>query len=194
MIVDALCDFCFEGVVTTVGVIVDAFERDIYDVRAVNTKVEDLFERIRNEEARVRDLVDAGVVPNSDLRVFLTSVTGFRDEIKACRATLDVRDVLDALVYFDAADAIQLWRWERQLRSALVTTDRQLRVSRDLTRELLDNRPGRTYATRAGDTLQSLSSRFFGAPEDWRRITDANPDLVIGELEPGTIINIPEGD
>lgn len=192
VLVEVACAACNEGVVAAVGLLVEVADLQLYDVRAVNAKVTDLFARIRAEEARVRDLLEAGVVPDNDLRGFLAAVTGFREEIKACRRVLDARDVLDALVYPDPADSIRLWLWERALRSQLVTTDGQLRVAQEITAELIDNRPGRTYSTRSGDTLQSLSARFFGAPDSWRRITEANPDLVVGELVPGTILNIPE--
>lgn len=192
LLVEAACAACNEGVVAAVGLLVEVADLELYDVRAVNAKIDDLFARIRAEEARVRDLLTAGTVPDNELRGFLAAVTGFRAEIKACRRVLDARDVRDALVYPDPADTIRLWQWERALRSQLVTTDGQLRTAQEVTAELIDNRPGVTYSTRAGDTLQGLSARFFGSPDSWRRITEANPGLTVGELEPGTILNIPE--
>lgn len=194
LVVDALCTQCFEGVVSTLGLLVDAYERDLFDVRAVNAKVSDLFDRIAVEEARVRDLFDAGDVPDNETRGFVATLTGFRAEIKACRLDIDRRNVLDALVYPDPADTIRLWKWERSLRVALVTVDRQLRVDQEIARELLDNRPGQTYVTRAGDTLQSIAVRFFGDAGEWRRVVEANAGLDVGEVAPGTVLNIPEGD
>ena len=193
VVVDAYCSG-FEGAVSAVGLIVDVYERDTFDVRTVNDEVSDLLERIRNEEERVRVLFESGDVPDNEVRGFSASLSAFREEIKTWRRVIDGRDVLEALVYQGGADSIKLWKWERRLRSALVTVDRQLRTAQEVVRELLDNRPGRVYITRAGDTLQGLALRFFSSADEWRRITEANPGVTVGELTPGTVLNIPEGD
>jgi LysM repeat protein len=51
--------------------------------------------------------------------------------------------------------------------------------------------PGsQTYVTVAGDTLASISTAFFGSPQHWRLISDANPG-VDPALPAGTRLTIP---
>ncbi|MCX8040249.1 MAG: LysM peptidoglycan-binding domain-containing protein [Planctomycetota bacterium] len=45
----------------------------------------------------------------------------------------------------------------------------------------------RSYVVQPGDTLADLSTAFYGSPQHWRRIAEANP----GELTPGRRIVIP---
>lgn len=50
----------------------------------------------------------------------------------------------------------------------------------------------RYYTVRTGDTLMSLSMRFYNYP-DWPRIFNANQDIIANPdvLVPGSIIRIP---
>jgi nucleoid-associated protein YgaU len=45
----------------------------------------------------------------------------------------------------------------------------------------------RTYLVQPGDTLADISTAFYGSPQHWRRIADANP----GGTAPGATIVIP---
>lgn len=47
------------------------------------------------------------------------------------------------------------------------------------------------YTVQAGDSLAELSVAFYGTPDHWRRIADANPGTAGGQLKPGTVIVIP---
>jgi hypothetical protein len=47
------------------------------------------------------------------------------------------------------------------------------------------------YTVQAGDSLAELSVAFYGTPDHWRRIADANPGTAGGQLRPGTVIVIP---
>jgi hypothetical protein len=47
------------------------------------------------------------------------------------------------------------------------------------------------YTVQAGDTLAIISSVFYGSPERWRLIVQANPGLDATRLVPGTVITIP---
>lgn len=49
----------------------------------------------------------------------------------------------------------------------------------------------RTYAIQANDTLADISTLFYGAPEQWRLIVNANPGLNPADLKPGTVLTIP---
>lgn len=50
-----------------------------------------------------------------------------------------------------------------------------------------------TYTVREGDTVQDLSSRFYGVPSDYPKIVNANPSIAAVDLAifPGQILNIP---
>ncbi len=49
----------------------------------------------------------------------------------------------------------------------------------------------RRYTVQAGDTLADISTVFYGSPQHWRLIRDANPGLDAGDLKPGTTLVIP---
>ncbi len=49
----------------------------------------------------------------------------------------------------------------------------------------------RTYRVQPGDTLADISTVFYGAPEHWRRIVEANPGLDPARLAPGLDLVIP---
>jgi len=49
------------------------------------------------------------------------------------------------------------------------------------------------YKVQKGDTLQKISSKFYGTTKQWNKIYDANKDVLKGpnKLYPGQTINIP---
>ncbi|MEY2574037.1 MAG: hypothetical protein QOJ87_2250 [Verrucomicrobiota bacterium] len=51
----------------------------------------------------------------------------------------------------------------------------------------------RTYVVREGDTLASISRRFYKSSGRWKKIRDANKNLIDdpGKLKPGTTLTIP---
>jgi LysM repeat protein len=51
----------------------------------------------------------------------------------------------------------------------------------------------RTYVVREGDTLASISRRFYKSSRRWKKIRDANKNLIDdpGKLKPGTTLVIP---
>lgn len=52
---------------------------------------------------------------------------------------------------------------------------------------------GRTYTVKKGDTLSSISHKFYGTPNKWKKIQSANRAKVPDErkLQPGTTLLIP---
>ncbi|MHC5067586.1 MAG: LysM peptidoglycan-binding domain-containing protein [Planctomycetota bacterium] len=50
---------------------------------------------------------------------------------------------------------------------------------------------GQRYQIQAGDTLATIASVFYGSPQHWRLIADANPGLDPAALKPGTTLVIP---
>jgi LysM repeat protein len=53
--------------------------------------------------------------------------------------------------------------------------------------------PPRTYVVREGDTLASISRKFYKSSGHWKKIRDANKSAVDdpGKLKPGQTLNIP---
>jgi LysM repeat protein len=49
----------------------------------------------------------------------------------------------------------------------------------------------RSYTIQDGDTLADISTAFYGTPNHWRAIQQANPGLDPGRLAVGTVIVIP---
>ena len=56
-----------------------------------------------------------------------------------------------------------------------------------------DARPPRTYVVREGDTLASISRKFYKSSGRWKQIRDANKSMVDdpGKLKPGMTLTIP---
>jgi len=52
---------------------------------------------------------------------------------------------------------------------------------------------GRNYVVKPGDTLFSISRKFYKSPSRWKEIRDANKDSVdnAGKLQPGQSLTIP---
>lgn len=51
-----------------------------------------------------------------------------------------------------------------------------------------------TYLVAEGDRIDRLADRFYGDPELWWVIADANPDVLLPDpLAPGVVLRIPDG-
>lgn len=45
------------------------------------------------------------------------------------------------------------------------------------------------YTVEAGDTLRKIAEKFYGVRQDWQKIYDANPHVLV--LVPGVVLFIP---
>jgi len=72
-----------------------------------------------------------------------------------------------------------------------VVTTRIERQGLDPLRSSATPGEGWSYTIKTGDTLADISSVFYGSPEHWRRILDANPGLRADALPVDTRIAIP---
>jgi len=54
--------------------------------------------------------------------------------------------------------------------------------------------PGRTYTVVKGDSLAKIAKQFYGSPGQWKRIYEANKDLIKNPdlIYPGQTFKIPE--
>jgi nucleoid-associated protein YgaU len=52
---------------------------------------------------------------------------------------------------------------------------------------------GRTYTVAAGDSLSKIAKQVYGNPNDWRRIFDANRDVIKNPdlIYPGQTLRLP---
>lgn len=71
-----------------------------------------------------------------------------------------------------------------------------LRAGRTTEKAAADKKPGagaRTYVVREGDTLASISRRFYKKSGGWKKIRDANKGVIPdpAKLKPGTTLTIP---
>jgi nucleoid-associated protein YgaU len=53
---------------------------------------------------------------------------------------------------------------------------------------------GRTYTVRKGDSLSKIAKREYGDAQQWRRIYEANRDVIENPdlIYPGQVLRIPE--
>jgi nucleoid-associated protein YgaU len=53
--------------------------------------------------------------------------------------------------------------------------------------------PGRTYTVQSGDTLSKISKQFYGNPNQYMKIFEANKDKLSDpdKIKPGQVLNIP---
>lgn len=49
----------------------------------------------------------------------------------------------------------------------------------------------RSYVVQEGDTLALISTAFYGSPQHWRRILDANPGVAAEAVKPGVRLLVP---
>lgn len=49
----------------------------------------------------------------------------------------------------------------------------------------------RSYVVQEGDTLALISTAFYGSPQHWRRILDANPGVAADAVKPGVRLLVP---
>ena len=49
----------------------------------------------------------------------------------------------------------------------------------------------RFHIVRKDETLYDIAEKYYGTPDEWERIHDANPDTELDKLEPGTDLTIP---
>ena len=49
----------------------------------------------------------------------------------------------------------------------------------------------RSYVVQEGDTLALISTAFYGSPQHWRRILDANPGVAAEAITPGVRLLVP---
>jgi nucleoid-associated protein YgaU len=56
------------------------------------------------------------------------------------------------------------------------------------------NEPGRSYTVRKGDSLSKIAKREYGDAQQWRRIYDANREIVSDPdlIYPGQVLRIPD--
>jgi nucleoid-associated protein YgaU len=52
----------------------------------------------------------------------------------------------------------------------------------------------RTYVVQAGDSLSKIAKKFYGKPNDWKRIHEANKALIKNPdlIQPGWTLTIPD--
>jgi len=52
---------------------------------------------------------------------------------------------------------------------------------------------GRSYTVKSGDTLSKIAKEFYGNASDWKKIQQANADLIRDpdKIQPGWKLNIP---
>jgi len=84
------------------------------------------------------------------------------------------------------------------LRATLSVAFREYKTLEDQLRELNLQSSDQTkqHVVGRGDTLNSIAAKEYGDPGEWRRIADANPNLVSNPRrpEPGTVLEIPPAD
>jgi nucleoid-associated protein YgaU len=57
-----------------------------------------------------------------------------------------------------------------------------------------DARAGRTYTIAKGDSLSKIAKKFYGDAKQWRKIHEANKDIIKNPdlIFPGQVIKIPD--
>jgi nucleoid-associated protein YgaU len=120
---------------------------------------------------------------SGQLEEYCGMLNAYLDELRS--------DVTLARALQDSLDAV--------LDSLTVESGRASREVRQLERELQQTKLARdsatTYVTKAGDTLTSLATLFYGSTANWRKIYNANLERVEdpqAPLKPGLRLTIPQ--
>jgi nucleoid-associated protein YgaU len=138
-------------------------------------------------------------------RVLTLEPTGKRaDEVKAFmkRDQLTLLTKLSGDTVVTRAEAVRLQnenlalrkqiedRWEEK-KAARAAEKTEARVSRP--NDSKNDGNGRSYVVQRGDTLASISRKFYRSSSRWGRILAANPEILAkpGDLKPGQTLRIP---
>lgn len=174
--------------------------------------------QLQSENAQLRSDVDAARRENATLAEKLQAATRHYDAAqitlaqlnselvaqkqarsRAEQATDALRTQLSAVVAQAAATGVSPLQSAREP-SAPASSGVELRTSAERLRQQAaaaaapTSKPTRKHTVQAGDTLEKLAQRYYGAPDRWRSIYDANTaQLSNGQpLRPGTELSIPE--
>ena len=54
---------------------------------------------------------------------------------------------------------------------------------------------GQTYTVEKGDSLSKIAERVYGDPQQWRKIHEANRDIIDNPdlIHPGQVLKLPRG-
>ncbi|MGI8965707.1 MAG: LysM peptidoglycan-binding domain-containing protein, partial [Limisphaerales bacterium] len=80
---------------------------------------------------------------------------------------------------------------DQHLRTTLATTATEKNARAE--KKAAGKKPGRSYVVRRGDTLASISRKFYKSSGRWKQILDANSNVVDdpGNLKVGQKLTIP---
>jgi len=142
--------------------------------------------------ADVRAELGDGSYTVATVRHLRAEVQGLLDDVRTWRRDIDLVAVEDFQIGDRADDTWQLVRWEREARHQMGRLSYQLRRLWEMLEKLEQGAKRRLYVARSGDTLQAVAQATLGSWEEWPRLLEANPELVPGVLNSGTLLVIPE--
>ena len=177
--------------VTTEGVLpVQVLEAGA-TIAALREDLDEFSTNLREVLERGRAVLEAGTYTDRDMKQLVADLAGCATDISDFRDSLDSWRAIDALVYDDGETLIDLWTWERGLRSSLVDAQSSIQEIQELAGELASGKSERVYVVRSGDTWQSIAQVELGDWREWPRLVAANsgdPSTLTG----GTVLKIPK--
>lgn len=177
-------------------------QRTAVDLQSENQRLRADLERARSENLDLNEKLRASVTDNERAQFALAQLNTELVALKQARARAEqsaesVRAQLDAVIAragaggtASAATGLQLARAP----AADASPTAELRINAERLRAAPAAAPARTHTVQAGDTLESIAVRYFGTPDRWRTVYDANLALLgnAQPLAPGMVLTIPE--
>lgn len=160
----------------------------LIDLATWSGDVEAALRRIR----AVQSAISSATAPltEAELTGHRAELTDAAADLLTLRRQLDREDMVEHLPWRDARLLLLRWRWERELRHAVLAVDADARRLQERIQALLEGARLTRYVVRAGDTLQKIAAAYLGSWEEWPRIAALNR-LEPGQPAVGTVLQIP---
>lgn len=160
----------------------------LIDLATWPDEVADALRRIR----AVQSAISSATTPltEAELTGHRAELTDAAADLLTLRRQLDREDMVEHLPWRDARLLLLRWRWERELRHAVLAVDADARRLQNRIQALLEGARLTRHVVRTGDTLQKIAAAYLGSWEEWPRIAALNR-LEPGQPAVGTVLQIP---
>ncbi len=154
------------------------------------TQLADISQCARDVIDRVRPLLVDGTSTDRDLSQLDADLQGCLADIRDTLRDLAAFDAALAVTFVDGESLIQLWQWERAIRSDLVIVQRDILTTQSKALEVISGVSEQVRIVRTGETWQSIAAETLGDWREWPRLVEANGGEA-GALVSGTVLTIP---
>jgi DNA-binding transcriptional ArsR family regulator len=162
------------------------------NVTAMLTSVEQVYLRANTLFATSKDALKAEPVPAAAARRFVSEAEGLLEALRQVRLDLDSSSAQSWLVDSgDPLNALDMAILVREIRSRLSRVSQALTSLRDAALVYAEGDDYIQVMSTTEDTLQRIAQVHLGDWRHWPALLEANPDLSVDTVPPGTVVQVP---